>query len=106
MFRELVDNAIKFRSPDRPCRVQVTAAQEGDHWIARVSDNGIGLNPEFQDKAFRMFWQLNGEKTAGVGAGLAICRRIARRHNGDIRFASTNEGTRVELVLPSTQQVH
>jgi signal transduction histidine kinase len=106
MFRELMDNAIKFRSPDRPCRVQVRAAQEGDQWIARITDNGIGLAGEQQEKAFRMFWQLNGEKTSGVGAGLAICRRIARRHNGEVRFASTNEGTRAEIVLPSAQRVN
>lgn len=105
-FRELIDNAIKFRSPERLCRVQVTARQEGDQWIVHVTDNGIGLNPEYQDKAFRMFWQLNGEKTTGVGAGLAICRRIARRHNGEVSIASTNEGTSVELALPSAQRVH
>jgi signal transduction histidine kinase len=106
MFRELMDNAIKFRSPDRPCRVQISAAQEGDQWIARITDNGIGLTGDHQEKAFRMFWQLNGEKTKGVGAGLAICRRIARRHNGEVSFASTAEGTRVEIALPSTPGVH
>lgn len=106
MFRELMDNAIKFRSPDRPCRVQVSAAQVGDDWVARITDNGIGIAPDYQDKAFRMFWQLAGEKTTGVGAGLAICRRIARRHNGEVRFANTTEGTCVEIVLPSAPRVH
>lgn len=105
-FRELIDNAIKFRSPERPCRVQVSGGQEGDTWIARVGDNGIGLAADHQEKAFRMFWQLAGEKTAGVGAGLAICRRIARRHDGEVRFASRDEGASVELVLPSAQRVH
>lgn len=106
MFRELIDNAIKFRSPDRACRVQIAAAQEGDYWVTRVVDNGIGIAADYQDKAFRMFSQLAGDKTPGVGAGLAISRRIARRHHGEIGIVPTSEGTCVAFAVPSPPQVH
>jgi light-regulated signal transduction histidine kinase (bacteriophytochrome) len=101
VFKELVLNAIRFRQPDRPCRVRVLAETADDRWVGRFIDEGIGLEPAYHEKAFRMFWRLNPDAAAGgVGAGLPIVRRIVRRHGGETRFVPCMAGACVEVELP------
>jgi light-regulated signal transduction histidine kinase (bacteriophytochrome) len=104
VFKELMLNAIRFRDPSRPCRLRVFVEPGRDGWIGCVVDDGIGLEAAYHEKAFRMFWQLNSDASGqGVGAGLAICRRIVRRHGGEVQFRpSSTDGTCVEVVLPAT----
>jgi light-regulated signal transduction histidine kinase (bacteriophytochrome) len=100
-FRHLLDNAVKFRRPHIRPRITIEAAQDENVWRLRIADNGLTVEPAFRDKAFGMFRRLNGEDAyPGVGAGLALCRRIARRHGGDVRFIDWAEGASIELVLP------
>jgi light-regulated signal transduction histidine kinase (bacteriophytochrome) len=100
-FHHLLDNAIKFRRPDVQPKITVEAARNGATWRMSITDNGLGVEPAYRDKAFGMFQRLNGEDAyPGVGAGLAICRRIARRHGGDIRFIDSVDGASIELALP------
>lgn len=100
-FRHLLDNAIKFRRPNTRPRIAVEATQDETVWRMRITDNGVAVEPAFRDKAFGMFQRLNGEGAyPGVGAGLAICRRIARRHGGDVRFLDCADGACIELALP------
>ncbi len=103
VFKELILNGIRFREPSRPCRLRVFAEAGHDRWVGCVVDNGIGFAATYHERAFRMFWQLNVEaNTPGVGAGLAICRRIVRRHGGDVQFRpSWPDGTCVEVLLPT-----
>jgi light-regulated signal transduction histidine kinase (bacteriophytochrome) len=100
-FGHLLENAIKFgRSGVRP-QVSITPAHDADTWRVRISDNGLGIDFDQAERAFQMFRRLNAEDAfAGVGAGLAICRRIARRHGGDVRFVDSAEGACIELSLP------
>jgi light-regulated signal transduction histidine kinase (bacteriophytochrome) len=101
-FGSLLDNAIKFGVPGVRPLVRIEAAHDIDAWRVRVTDNGVGVDPKQAERAFQMFRRLNGEDAfAGVGAGLAICRRIARRHGGDVRFADCSKGACVELSLPN-----
>lgn len=101
MFKEIVLNAIRFRQPDRPCRLRVLAETADGRWVGRFIDEGIGLEPAYHEKAFRMFWRLNPNDAAGsVGAGLAVVRRIVRRHGGEARFVPCTAGTCVEVELP------
>jgi signal transduction histidine kinase len=97
----LLDNAIKFRRADVTPRIAIQAAHDAKFWRMHVVDNGLGIAPEYREKAFQMFSRLNGEGAyPGVGAGLAICRRIARRHGGEVTFLDSAEGACVELSLP------
>jgi light-regulated signal transduction histidine kinase (bacteriophytochrome) len=97
----LLDNAFKFRRPGVPTRIAVRPAHDEGFWRARITDNGIGVEPAYREKAFQMFSRLNGEAAyPGVGAGLALCRRIARRHGGDVSFVDCDDGACVELALP------
>jgi two-component system, chemotaxis family, CheB/CheR fusion protein len=103
-FHHLLDNAIKFRGHGVHPKVTLEAVQDGAVWRMRITDNGLGVEPAYRDKAFGMFQRLNREDAyPGVGAGLAICRRIARRHGGDIRFIDCVEGSCVELALPDVE---
>jgi light-regulated signal transduction histidine kinase (bacteriophytochrome) len=100
-FGLLLDNSVKFCAPGVTPLVSVEPAHDADAWRVRITDNGIGVDPKQAERAFQMFRRLNGEDAfAGVGAGLAICRRIARRHGGDVRFIERANGACVELSLP------
>lgn len=84
LFQNLVGNALKFHG-DEPPRVHVCARQEGDDWLFAVSDNGIGIDPQYAERIFLMFQRLhNREEYPGTGIGLAICKKIVDRHGGRI----------------------
>jgi len=64
--------------------VHVSARQENSEWVFAVSDNGIGIEPQYFDRIFLVFQRLYREEYPGTGAGLAIAKRIVERHNGRI----------------------
>lgn len=85
LFQNLVGNAVKFRAPDRPAAIHISARQEAGHWLFAVQDNGIGFDEKYQDKMFMIFQRLHSRaKYPGTGIGLAICKRIVERHGGRI----------------------
>jgi len=89
VFQNLISNAIKFRG-DRIPRVRITSEETPDFLQIRFEDNGIGIDVAEQDRIFNMFGRVGNDQTyPGVGAGLAICRRIVRSHGGEIRVEST-----------------
>jgi light-regulated signal transduction histidine kinase (bacteriophytochrome) len=101
MFRHLLSNALKFRRPVGAARIAICATTDEDYWRLRIRDNGVGVEPEYRERAFRMFQRLNREEAyPGVGAGLAICRRVAHRHGGETQFIDCDDGACVELALP------
>lgn len=101
MLHQLLDNAIKFHKPDLPPQIRVEPAHDARFWRVRFIDNGLGVEPAYRDKIFWMFHRLHGEGVyPEVGAGLAICRRIARRHGGEVAFLDCDDGACVELSLP------
>lgn len=100
-LHHLIENAIKFRRSGYPPRIAISCAHDAQTWRVRISDNGLGVRSAFREKAFRMFQRLNPEGAyPGLGAGLAICRRIARRHGGEVSFRDSEDGAIVELALP------
>jgi light-regulated signal transduction histidine kinase (bacteriophytochrome) len=99
-FRHLLGNALKFRRPGQRPHIAITSDGDAATWRLRIRDDGVGLDPRSHEKAFRMFQRLGGDAYPGVGAGLAICRRIAHRHGGDVRFLDAGAGACVELSLP------
>ncbi len=83
LFQNLIGNAIKFRSPTKLCKVHVSAQREGQQWVFRVADNGIGIDPQYAQKIFLIFQRLHGrQQYPGTGIGLAICKKIVERHGG------------------------
>jgi light-regulated signal transduction histidine kinase (bacteriophytochrome) len=102
LFVNLIGNALKFRRPDVPPRVEITARLEGEEWHVNVRDNGIGIEAEFADKVFVIFQRLHARDAyEGTGIGLAIVKKIVEYHGGRIWLdLDVDEGTSINFTLP------
>ncbi len=112
LLLNLLSNALKFRHPERRCHVRIEATRgsvltaEGELDAVRlvVEDNGIGFDPRYASEIFKPFRRLHGRDRSfgGHGLGLAICRRIVRRHDGQIWAESRRDrGATFHVVLPA-----
>ena len=100
ILQNLIQNALKYRHPERPSTVLVSAVPDGARWLFEVADNGIGIAAEHHQRVFRMFQRLTGP-AEGTGIGLAICRKIVERHGGRIWVESqAGEGATFRFTLP------
>lgn len=101
VFQNVVGNAIKFRSSNRPLRIRIEASRDGDTWTIKIADNGIGFEPDHAERIFAMFQRLNPRgEYPGSGIGLAIVRRIVERHGGSVWVSSApDRGTEVFFTL-------
>lgn len=117
LFRQLLENAIRFAKKESPLNVQISGqAISGKERVSfglpagtsyfkiECKDNGIGFRQEYAEKIFRPFVRLHGKSEfSGNGIGLALCRSIVDNHRGIIYAESAeNEGARFILVLPQT----
>jgi light-regulated signal transduction histidine kinase (bacteriophytochrome) len=109
ILQNLIGNALKFlREGVTPVvqvrsRVYIENAQE---WCEiRVIDNGIGFEQQYAERIFQIFQRLHGRKTfEGTGIGLAICRKIAERHNGTLTAeGEPDQGATFIFTLPTHQ---
>lgn len=101
----LISNAIKFRRED--ARPEVTLDAEVSNGFVRiaVADNGIGFEPQYSTRIFRVFERLNGRtEYPGTGIGLALCQKIVARHGGQIvADAQPGVGATFTVTLPVEQ---
>ena len=88
LFQNLIGNALKFHG-DQPPLINISTKRAGSAWEFTVTDNGIGIAPEYKEKIFEVFRRLHGrEKYPGTGIGLAVCRKIVLHHGGQIGMES------------------
>ena len=101
LFQNLLSNAIEY-SGDEPPRVQITAERNGSTWTVAVSDDGIGIAADDQDRIFEIFQRLHShEHHSGTGIGLALCQRIVERHGGELWVDSElGEGATFSVAFP------
>ena len=101
LFQNLIGNSLKFTA-DKPPRIKITVTPEQDYYLFSIEDNGIGIEPQYSDKIFKMFQRLH--KSAdyeGTGIGLAICQKIVTRRGGKIWVESQlEEGSNFYFTLP------
>ncbi len=90
VFEQLIDNALKYRRTEPPVI----------ECIFSVSDNGMGIAPEYHERIFLPFKRLHGREYPGVGLGLPICKEIVEKHGGRMWLDSTTHGTRIFFTLP------
>ena len=101
VFQNLIGNAIKYKSEEPP-QISITAEEGQDEWTICISDNGIGVDPQYSERIFGIFKRLHGRELPGTGMGLAICKRIVERHNGRIWVEPGNgTGSRFCFTLPA-----
>lgn len=110
LFYNLINNALKFSKKDAAPQVEISATVRDDghepYALIAVSDNGIGFNQQHAEHIFDTFTRLHPkDKYEGTGLGLALCKRIAVRHGGDITAdGSESNGATFYISLPIHQQ--
>ena len=102
VFQNLIGNALKFRGEGPPHVAIATERRDGE-WIFTVTDDGIGIEPEYAERIFLIFQRLHAKDAyAGTGIGLAMCRKIVEYHGGRIWLdtAASNGRTTFRFSLP------
>jgi PAS domain S-box-containing protein len=106
LFQNLIENSLKYRQPDVPPRIHVSAAREADEWVVTVRDNGIGFKPEYAGRIFGVFQRLHHGELAGTGIGLTICKGIVERRGGRIwADGKPGEGALFSFTIPDSLEV-
>ena len=106
IFGNLLDNAVKYLSADRPGRIAVTGERAGAAATYRVSDNGRGIAAQDQRRVFELFRRAGVQDRAGEGIGLAHVKTMVRALGGRIDLASApSRGTTFTVTLPRVQTV-
>ncbi|MBA3684024.1 MAG: GAF domain-containing protein [Planctomycetes bacterium] len=92
LMQNLLGNALKYRGVE-PVRIAITAVRRPGAWEIAIADNGIGIDPAHHEQVFETFRRLHGAgRYPGTGVGLALCRKIVRRHGGRIWVESAGAG--------------
>jgi len=105
IFTNLLDNAIKYLDPNRTGQIRIEGTVEQGHARYCVSDNGIGIAPEHQEKIFEILYRVDGD-AGGEGIGLSVVKRMVERNDGRIWVTSEKgKGSHffVALPLPPTE---
>lgn len=106
VLQNLIGNALKYSSPQRPPRIQVSARQDAGNWVIEIKDNGLGFDPGDAGRLFQVFQRLHAAHNIdGTGIGLALCSSIVAAHGGTITAHSDGpeQGAVFTLTLPATR---
>lgn len=89
LFQNLISNALKYSRKGVPPFIEISFHDQGNSWVFKFEDNGIGIKPNDKDKLFKMFRRLHLQSDVeGTGVGLAQCKKIVELHQGEIWFES------------------
>ncbi|WP_294821940.1 PAS domain-containing protein [uncultured Flavobacterium sp.] len=114
LFGNLISNSLKFARTDMAPEIHISAAplpamekaenniQAVPYYKITFTDNGIGFREEYAEKIFNIFQRLHGKSEyEGTGIGLAMCKKIALNHNGDLNaHGSSERGAVFNLLIP------
>ncbi|MCI5084049.1 MAG: ATP-binding protein [Saprospiraceae bacterium] len=98
LFQNLLENGLKYNNSSPPI-LSFEYIEKPDHYLFRVKDNGIGIAPNHQEQIFDIFKRLHADHVyEGTGVGLAICKKIAEQHQGDIWVEENPDGGSIFLI--------
>ncbi|NEV92667.1 GAF domain-containing sensor histidine kinase [Psychroflexus sp. YR1-1] len=102
VLRNLISNAIKYRSPERPLKIKIDIQNKIDEWKVSIADNGSGIKKRNLEKIFKPFYKEDKNSTSGVGMGLAACKKIILNLGGNISVESEpGEGSVFSFTIPN-----
>jgi PAS domain S-box-containing protein len=116
LFYNLISNSIKFSHPGRPLKIHIDIEKidgeemaskhlprDREYWHITLRDNGIGFEPEYNERIFELFQRLHGKSEyKGTGIGLSIVKKIAENHGGLITAnGEMGLGATFHLYLPA-----
>lgn len=100
ILHNLLTNAIKYRSPDRPPSILVSSRKEDERIVLEISDNGLGIDKGYLPKIFTMFSRYHTH-VEGTGIGLYLVKRIVENNGGTISISSQEgRGTSFIISIP------
>lgn len=105
LFQNLIENGLKYNDSDTPI-LEISSIEKNTEYQIYIKDNGIGIEQEYQDKIFEMFYRLHNQGDySGSGIGLATCRKIVSHHGGKLHLTSViNKGSTFCILLPKRIQ--
>ncbi len=93
ILQNLIGNALKFQDGSKTPEITLSAWADAGYWRFEVRDNGIGIDPAYQDQVFTLFRRLNrNDDYPGTGIGLSTCRKFLKLYGGEINFTSAPGG--------------
>ena len=105
VFINIMENAVRYRKPDVPLVIGVAIEDKHPHVVISISDNGIGIAPEYHDKIFKIFQRLHSQEDyPGTGIGLAAVKKAMQMMGGRVRVESEpDKGSTFKVKLLKTQ---
>ncbi len=104
LLQNLIGNALKYRNPEEPPHIHISARRERANWVFSVRDNGIGFDSRKADTVFGVFKRLHGKEYPGTGIGLSICKKIVERNGGRIwAKSSPGNGSTFYFTIPDSK---
>lgn len=104
VFFNLMDNALKYRSPERNLKLVIKTANSNNKLVVTIKDNGIGIKKDDLKRIFDRFYRVstgNVHDVKGFGLGLAYVKKIISLHNGEIKVESKHgKGSKFIIILP------
>lgn len=101
VFGNLLENAVKYLTDERPGLIEITGEESGGRVRIKIRDNGRGIEEKDQERIFELFRRAGRQDRVGEGVGLAHVRALTRRMGGDVTVVSTfGEGTTFTVDLP------
>ena len=104
MIHNLMDNAVKYRNPDKPLELMLKTWNDEKHLYFSIQDNGMGIKKENLKKIFDKFYRVhtgNKHDVKGFGLGLAYVKKVVDLHQGEIKAESElGKGTKFTVSLP------